>query len=269
MSSWQSRLADERRWSDLIGEDLVAPAVDGPGEPGELGDVGVGGVPEEHDRPALRVGRDRPLDHLGKEFTGEPDRGDFAIWVRRVGFACWNVCSSTPSALDPVEAVVGFDQLVTELDDGVNGRRPSPPRTPPGGLGDRIEVLADAAGDLTTRPPGQHRPARRCARSGPTTPASTLRLAAPRSLHPHQHDRHAGDRQIANHDVADRPDHVACQDVAPPSLHPPKLVVDRGWIWGEWRRSRRRERRCTTRGAQSAATVAIVGSLASGAEKGK
>ena len=81
----------------LIGEGLVAPAVDGPGEPGELGDVGVGGVPKN--TIGLRFASARSTaDRLGKEFTGEPDRGDFAIWVRRVGSRA-GMCVIYPSAL--------------------------------------------------------------------------------------------------------------------------------------------------------------------------
>jgi hypothetical protein len=44
----------------VVVEDLLAPVIDGASEPGQLGDVGVGGMLEERDQPAPRsssVGR--------------------------------------------------------------------------------------------------------------------------------------------------------------------------------------------------------------------
>ena len=64
-------------------EDLVSPGVDGASKARQLGDVGVGGVLEEHDEPALGVGEVSGGVDLDEEFTGEPDRGDFAVGITR------------------------------------------------------------------------------------------------------------------------------------------------------------------------------------------
>ena len=77
------------------GEDLVAPAVDGVRKPCELGDVGVGGVLEEHDQPALRVGQVACGVDLGQEFAGEPDGGDVAVGVA----GCEAVAEAFPAAV--------------------------------------------------------------------------------------------------------------------------------------------------------------------------
>ena len=63
------------------GEDLVAPVVDGVREPGELGDVGLRGVLEEHDEPSFRVVEAVGGVDLGEELAGEPDGGDVAVGV--------------------------------------------------------------------------------------------------------------------------------------------------------------------------------------------
>ena len=49
------------------------------GQTGELGDVGVGGVLEEHDQPPLRVREIGGGVDLGEQFAGEPDGGDLTI----------------------------------------------------------------------------------------------------------------------------------------------------------------------------------------------
>jgi hypothetical protein len=65
----------------VVGEDLVTPAVDGAAEAGELGDVGVGGVLEEHHEPSSGGGKVGCGVDLRQEFSGEPDGSDLAVTV--------------------------------------------------------------------------------------------------------------------------------------------------------------------------------------------
>lgn len=62
----------------VVGEDLVSPTIDRSRETGELGDVGVGGVLEEHDQPPSRVCEIDRLVHRLFGFQGgvSPSRSD-------------------------------------------------------------------------------------------------------------------------------------------------------------------------------------------------
>jgi hypothetical protein len=62
-------------------EDFVTLGVDDASEPGELWDLGVGGVLEEHDQSSFRVGEIFGGVDLDEEFACEPDGGDFAVGV--------------------------------------------------------------------------------------------------------------------------------------------------------------------------------------------
>jgi len=62
----------------VVGEDLVTPAVDGAGEAGELGDVRVGCVLEEHHEPSSCGGKVGCGVDLGEQLASEPDGGDLA-----------------------------------------------------------------------------------------------------------------------------------------------------------------------------------------------
>ena len=63
----------------VVGEGLIRPAVDGASEAGQLGDVGLGGVLEEHDQATLGVGQVVGGVDLREQLAGEPDSGDLTI----------------------------------------------------------------------------------------------------------------------------------------------------------------------------------------------
>ena len=95
------------------------------------------------------------------------------------------------------EPLVGRDERVALVDDGLVGARPADPERS-GRLGDGIELLADAWADLPAGLLRQRRPATRCAATSPTTSLVWARLlaATPSALGPHEHRRCAGDRQV-------------------------------------------------------------------------
>ena len=65
----------------VVGEDLGCPAVDGAGESGQLWDLSVGAVLQEHDESTVGVrGVDRGVD-LAQQLSGEDGRTDFAVGV--------------------------------------------------------------------------------------------------------------------------------------------------------------------------------------------
>ena len=60
-------------------QDFVTPTVDRAGEACELGDLGVGGVLEEHDQAPLRVRKILGCVDLGEQLSGEPHGCDLTI----------------------------------------------------------------------------------------------------------------------------------------------------------------------------------------------
>ena len=96
-----------------------------------------------------------------------------AIWVRRRALACWNVCSSTPSLATSLEPVVGGDQRVAVVDDGLVGARPADPERS-GRSRRRCRAPRRHAGRSPAGPAPSATPVARCAATSPTTsPAST------------------------------------------------------------------------------------------------
>ena len=65
----------------MVGEDLVTPPVDGGGKAGQLGDIVVGGVLEEHDQAPLRVSEIVGCVDLGEQLASQPDSGDLTVDV--------------------------------------------------------------------------------------------------------------------------------------------------------------------------------------------
>lgn len=62
-------------------KDRVSPDVEAASKPGQLRDLGAGGVLEEHDQEAPRVGGIDGGVHLDERLAGEPDGDDFTVGV--------------------------------------------------------------------------------------------------------------------------------------------------------------------------------------------
>jgi len=65
----------------VVGEDLVGPAADGSGEPGDFGDSSVGAPGVEGDETAPGASFAVGGVHVAESFFGDPSCGDFPVGV--------------------------------------------------------------------------------------------------------------------------------------------------------------------------------------------